>query len=131
MERGSAIRRLLRRVRNAWENGSVWVAFVIGLAMGPQLQGIVFVLAIIMASGTAFGIDQRRNRVRLRDTGGRGDHSRQQFGHASENPSVPVTAARLGAGSPTEARGSHLRTGWGLADGPGHGRAESRSELRQ
>ncbi|MGB6764662.1 GAP family protein [Mycobacterium sp.] len=56
MERGSAIRRLLRRVRNAWENGSVWVAFVIGLAMGPQLQGIVFVLAIIMASGTAFGI---------------------------------------------------------------------------
>lgn len=56
MERGSAIRRLLRRVRNAWENGSVWVAFVIGLAMGPQLQGIVFVLAIIMASGTAFRI---------------------------------------------------------------------------
>jgi len=56
MERGSAIRRLLRRVRNAWENGSVWVAFVIGLAMGPQLQGIVFVLAIIMAAGTAFGI---------------------------------------------------------------------------
>jgi hypothetical protein len=55
-EGGSAIRRLLRRVRNAWENGSVWVAFVIGVAMGPQLQGIVFVLAIIVASGKAFAI---------------------------------------------------------------------------
>jgi hypothetical protein len=55
-EGGSAIRRLLRRVRNAWENGSVWVAFVIGVAMGPQLHGIVFILAIIVASGTPFGI---------------------------------------------------------------------------
>lgn len=51
----SAIRRLLRRIRNAWESGSVWVAFVIGMAMGPQLQGIFFVLAIIVGSGSAFG----------------------------------------------------------------------------
>ena len=33
-EGGSAIRRLLGRVHNAWENGSLWVAFVIGFAFG-------------------------------------------------------------------------------------------------
>ncbi len=53
----SVIRRLLRRVRSAWENGSVWVAFVIGVAiMGPSLDGAVFVLAIIVASGASFGV---------------------------------------------------------------------------
>jgi hypothetical protein len=51
----SVIRQLLRRVRSAWENGSVWVAFVIGFAMGPSLDGVVFVLAIIVASGASFG----------------------------------------------------------------------------
>jgi hypothetical protein len=55
-EGGSVIRRLLRRVRSAWENGSVWVAFVIGVAMGPSLDGVVFVLAIIVASGASFGV---------------------------------------------------------------------------
>lgn len=55
-ESGSAARRLFRRIRNAWESGSVWVAFVIGLSMGPQLQGIFFVLAIIVGSGAAFGV---------------------------------------------------------------------------
>lgn len=55
-EGGSVIGRLLRRVRNAWENGSVWVAFVIGAAMGPSLDGAVFVLAIIVASGVSFGV---------------------------------------------------------------------------
>jgi hypothetical protein len=55
-EGGSAIRRLLRRVRSAWENGSVWVAFVIGVVMGPGLDGVVFVLAIIVASGASFGV---------------------------------------------------------------------------
>ena len=46
------------RARNAWENGSLWVAFVIGLAMGPSLDavGVLFVLAIIVASGAAIGM---------------------------------------------------------------------------
>lgn len=55
-EGGSIIRRLLRRVRSAWENGSVWLAFVIGVAMGPSLDGVDFVLAIIVASGVSFGV---------------------------------------------------------------------------
>ena len=55
-EGGSVNRRLLRRVRSAWENGSVWVAFVIGVAMGPGLDGAVFALAIIVASGASFGV---------------------------------------------------------------------------
>ncbi|WP_326545275.1 GAP family protein [Mycolicibacterium sp. ND9-15] len=55
-EDGSAIRRLLRRIREAWENGSVWVAFVIGMVMGPTLDGIVFVLALIVASGASLGV---------------------------------------------------------------------------
>jgi hypothetical protein len=55
-EGGSVIRRLLRRIRIAWENGSVWVAFVIGVAMGSSLDGAVVVLAIILASGASFGV---------------------------------------------------------------------------
>ena len=55
-EGGSVVRRLLRRIRSAWENGSVWVALVIGVAMGPSLDGVVFVLAIIVASGASFGV---------------------------------------------------------------------------
>ena len=58
-EGGSAIRRLLSRARNAWkslwvawENGSLWVAFVVGLIMVPA-GGILFVLAIIIGSGAA------------------------------------------------------------------------------
>ena len=50
------IQRLLRRVRSGWENGSVWLAFVIGVAMGPSLDGVDFVLAIIVASGVSFGV---------------------------------------------------------------------------
>jgi hypothetical protein len=51
-----AIRRLLRRVRNAWENGSVWVALVIGIAFGGvEPEVAVFVLAMIAASGAAIG----------------------------------------------------------------------------
>jgi hypothetical protein len=49
------ISRLLGRVRNAWENGSLWVAFVIGLLSGPGAEEILFVLAIILASGAAIG----------------------------------------------------------------------------
>jgi len=52
-EGGSAIRRLLGRAHNAWESGSLWVAFVIGLANFPAPDVILMVLAIIVASGTA------------------------------------------------------------------------------
>jgi hypothetical protein len=53
-EGGSAVRRLLRRVHNAWENGSLWVALVIGLGLGGVAPDLVlFVLTIIVSSGAA------------------------------------------------------------------------------
>jgi hypothetical protein len=54
-EGGSAIRRLLRRVHNAWENGSLWVAWVIGVFGGPELDLALFAAAIIVASGAPIG----------------------------------------------------------------------------
>jgi Sap, sulfolipid-1-addressing protein len=54
-EGASAIRRLLGRAHNAWENGSLWVAFVIGVGMGPAGEEILVLLAIIVASGAAIG----------------------------------------------------------------------------
>jgi hypothetical protein len=51
----SAIRRQLDRVRNAWEDGSVWVAFVLGVISGPAADGILYVLAIIAPSGATLG----------------------------------------------------------------------------
>jgi hypothetical protein len=50
----SAMRRLLVRARNAWEGGSLWVAWVIGLVSVP-VDGVLFMVAIIVASGTALG----------------------------------------------------------------------------
>lgn len=50
---GSAVRRLITRARNAWDNGSLWVAFVIGLAMGPAPEIVLLVLATILTSGAA------------------------------------------------------------------------------
>lgn len=55
-EDGPMLRRLLGRVHRAWENGSWWVAFVIGLAFGgvePDVGLLLF--AIIVASGAAVG----------------------------------------------------------------------------
>jgi Sap, sulfolipid-1-addressing protein len=49
---GSAIQRLLARARNAWEDGSLWVALVIGLILAPPPFTIVFVLVTIMATGS-------------------------------------------------------------------------------
>jgi hypothetical protein len=51
----TAIRRLLGRAHNAWENGSLWVALMLGLASGTQADGVLYVLAIIVPSGAAFG----------------------------------------------------------------------------
>ena len=51
-ENESAMRRLVRRARDAWDNGSLWVAWVIGLASVP-VDGVLFMVAIIVASGAA------------------------------------------------------------------------------
>jgi hypothetical protein len=50
-----AIRRLLGRAHNAWENGSLWVAFVIGMGIGPAAEDVIVLLAIVVASGAAVG----------------------------------------------------------------------------
>ncbi|MHC9294295.1 GAP family protein [Mycobacterium sp. LTG2003] len=55
-EGGSAARRLLGRARHAWQNGSPWIAFVIGIIVLPPLDGVIFALAIIVASGAALGV---------------------------------------------------------------------------
>lgn len=53
---GSMLRRLLRRAQTAWDDGSLWIAFVIGLVCGgPQPDVSLFVVAIIVASGAAIG----------------------------------------------------------------------------
>jgi hypothetical protein len=55
-EGGSAIRRLLGRIRNAWENGSLWVSWVIGFLFGgPGADEMLYVVALIVATGTAIG----------------------------------------------------------------------------
>ncbi|MGV0607689.1 GAP family protein [Mycolicibacterium sp. XJ1904] len=49
---GSAIRRLLSRLQKAWDDGSLWVAFVFGLLGLPPPFLVLFVGATIAASGT-------------------------------------------------------------------------------
>ncbi|OBG67872.1 GAP family protein [Mycobacterium sp. E3339] len=51
-EDGSGIRRLLHRAHRAWDKGSLWIAWVIGLASVP-VDGVLFILAIIVASRAA------------------------------------------------------------------------------
>jgi hypothetical protein len=52
----SATRRLLGRARNAWENGSLWVAMVVGFVNMPTPDVLIFVLAIIVTSGASIGM---------------------------------------------------------------------------
>lgn len=54
-EGGSPIRRLLGRTGTAWQNGSQWIAFVLGVIILPPLDGVLIALAIIVASGAAVG----------------------------------------------------------------------------
>ena len=54
-EGGSATRRLLGRVNNAWENGSLWVAFVIGALSGPPPSALLFAVTTIATAGVAIG----------------------------------------------------------------------------
>lgn len=51
----SAVHRLLGRAYRAWESGSWWLALLIGLVLGPPLDGVLFLLAIIVSSGGTFG----------------------------------------------------------------------------
>jgi hypothetical protein len=51
----SAFRRLLGRAHDAWESGSLWVAFVIGVALVPPIDGVVIILAITVTAGAAIG----------------------------------------------------------------------------
>ncbi|ORW02245.1 hypothetical protein AWC14_07270 [Mycobacterium kyorinense] len=49
-----AIRRLLGRAHTAWESGSLWIAWVIGVA-SVSVDAVLFVAAIIVASAAAIG----------------------------------------------------------------------------
>jgi Sap-like sulfolipid-1-addressing protein len=52
----TSVARLLGRVRNAWDDGSLWVAYTLGLVSGPSADGVFYVLAIIVPSGAAIGM---------------------------------------------------------------------------
>ncbi|GLE51060.1 hypothetical protein ATCCBAA256_06480 [Mycobacterium montefiorense] len=48
--------RLRRRAYDAWANGSVWVAFLIGFFTGgPPLESLPFLVAVVALSGAAIG----------------------------------------------------------------------------
>ncbi|OMB97780.1 gap protein [Mycobacterium sp. NS-7484] len=52
----SLFRRILRRAHQAWESGSSWVSFVIGLSFaGAPPDVALFLLAIVVVSGAAVG----------------------------------------------------------------------------
>ena len=55
-EDGPPKRRLLSRIRKAWKNGSPWISFGIGIIVVPPLDGVLFALAIVVASGAALGV---------------------------------------------------------------------------
>jgi Sap, sulfolipid-1-addressing protein len=51
----SAIRRLLHRGHDAWENGALWVALMFGMAYLPPPPLVLLVDTIIVGSGAAIG----------------------------------------------------------------------------
>jgi Sap, sulfolipid-1-addressing protein len=55
--RGGPIRRLLNRARAAWENGSVWVAFVFGMTLFPGPPLALFVVTTIASSGASMATE--------------------------------------------------------------------------
>ena len=53
---GSPIRRLINKIRNAWESGSLWVAGVIGfITGGVPVDGALIVLTLVVTSGAGVG----------------------------------------------------------------------------
>ncbi len=55
IEGQSAIQRLRGRSRDAWENGSIWIALALGLGTPPGPDDALLVLTVIVASGAALG----------------------------------------------------------------------------
>lgn len=55
-EGASGIRRMLSRARGAWDNGSLWIAFVIGFVSAVSIDGALVVLALIVGSGAGIAI---------------------------------------------------------------------------
>ncbi|MBY0291203.1 MAG: GAP family protein [Mycobacteriaceae bacterium] len=51
----SRIRRLSRRLHDAWENGSLWVAFGIGFLLAGIEPDVLLLLTIFLASGVTIG----------------------------------------------------------------------------
>lgn len=51
----SAVRRLVRRGRTAWENGAWWISLVVGIGSGPPAPVCLVALTAIVASGAAVG----------------------------------------------------------------------------
>lgn len=51
----SAFRRLVTRLQNAWEDGSLWVSLVIGMALLPGPYLLLFVETTIVSSGVGMG----------------------------------------------------------------------------
>lgn len=55
-EGGSSVRRLLRRVRDGWKNGSLWVSFGIGFGFGGvEPDAGLLLIAFILTSGAGIG----------------------------------------------------------------------------
>lgn len=52
---GAPIWRLVRKAHIAWEDGSSWVAFAVGVGNGPPPVEYLFVLTVILASGYDLG----------------------------------------------------------------------------
>lgn len=52
----SVVARLFARVRSAWQNGSPWPAFVVGVIVIPPLDGLLLVLALIVTSGASLEV---------------------------------------------------------------------------
>lgn len=55
-EGGSPFRRLLGRVHHAWQSGSSWVGWALGFGYLLSIEWAVLIVAIIVASGTAIGV---------------------------------------------------------------------------
>lgn len=55
-ESDSAFRRLLRRIHDGWKNGSLWIAFAIGIGFGGiEPDAGLLLLAFIVTSGAEIG----------------------------------------------------------------------------
>ena len=128
-EGGSAIRRLLARLQNAWDNGSLWVAFVFGLLGLYATPGGVICRHHHRGLGSrARHANLRRHRVRHRNVCGRRDRPPQLSDRAGENSSDTATAARLGASSASTGLDSDLCDDWALYRGKRHRHRLSRPE---